>query len=1216
MYQLFYRFYKWVNRHRSLSIGLALISLLVGFFIISSLKIEDDITKILPKSEQGNITTKVFQQQNFSDKITVLVQKKNGGNDEQLIDAAEAIELELEKYKNSIISIQGVQNEEILEDAFTMVYNHLPNFLSDDDYTIIEQKINQDSIRALTQTNYERLTSPAGIISRNFILKDPLGLTFLGMKKLQEMSSMSDLLYQDGYLFTQDKSTLLLFINPKHKSGDTQNNAAFVEGIKEIESKINKEFTHINVQFFGAPIIAVANAKQIKSDIIKTIAISMSFLVVLLMFFYRKISIPLILFIPTVFGFTTALVIIYFIRKEVSAISISIGAVLLGITIDYALHMMTHFREKQSVEILYKEITQPILMSCLTTATAFICLVFLHSDALIDLGIFAFITVLMSGIFTLLFIPHLYRPRLAKSEEKTTFIDRFASLSFDQNKPLIFVTLVLVIVSLFTFSSVKFNQDLSSLNYTPEDQLKAEKTLSQKTSMMQSSLYLVNYGSSLEEVLEESEKVFFRLQKDLKNSKIEDFSSISPLLLPKNKQQEKIEKWNSFWTEERKLQLKKMLINEGEKVGFLPETYSEFYTHLSNRFSLLTPKTIRDFDTTFFDQFITSKDSFYTVSTLVKVHPKQKQFFIQDYHTAEKNVLIDRKQLSETYLGAMVSDFNRLINYSSIAIIIILWIFFRRVELVLVSLLPIIVTALVTAGLMGLFKIEFNIFSSIVCTLIFGHGVDFSIFMTSALQRQYTTGINETKSYKISILLAVTTTLLAIGSLIFAQHPALKSIASIAIIGVSVAALVTFVLYPPVFRFLFFNRPRKGLSPVSLRIVITTFYLFFYFIFFGIILNGIIRILRIIVPISRQKKYQLFDWLLTNFMKTIPYLNPFVKKKIINHSAKNHQQTVFISNHSSSLDIPLNKMLLKHSIFVVNDWVYRSPIFGKAIQSAGFFPISKGIESNLEKLKNRIGNEFSVIIYPEGTRSPNNALGRFHKGAFYLANELELPIQPLYLLGVSDVWPKNEWFIFDGQLTCVFGKVIQPNDQNYGTSYSEQAKKISRHFKEEYQKLRDYYEDENYFRKKLFLSFLYKENEVVHEMKINFDQKKTVYHELNVLLNKTGKIYRYANDFGEFDFILTMQQPKREMLTYIESKEKRAIAQTNYITKTREILYLTNETIPEDCTIMIVDAQKFTIEIPTSIKEIFVVDTSLSVEHFTDFVIKYPTDNFMHLKRL
>ncbi|WP_168160776.1 MMPL family transporter, partial [Weeksella sp. HMSC059D05] len=504
MYQLFYRFYKWVNRHRSLSIGLALISLLVGFFIISSLKIEDDITKILPKSEQGNITTKVFQQQNFSDKITVLVQKKNGGNDEQLIDAAEAIELELEKYKNSIISIQGVQNEEILEDAFTMVYNHLPNFLSDDDYTIIEQKINQDSIRALTQTNYERLTSPAGIISRNFILKDPLGLTFLGMKKLQEMSSMSDLLYQDGYLFTQDKSTLLLFINPKHKSGDTQNNAAFVEGIKEIESKINKEFTHINVQFFGAPIIAVANAKQIKSDIIKTIAISMSFLVVLLMFFYRKISIPLILFIPTVFGFTTALVIIYFIRKEVSAISISIGAVLLGITIDYALHMMTHFREKQSVEILYKEITQPILMSCLTTATAFICLVFLHSDALIDLGIFAFITVLMSGIFTLLFIPHLYRPRLAKSEEKTTFIDRFASLSFDQNKPLIFVTLVLVIVSLFTFSSVKFNQDLSSLNYTPEDQLKAEKTLSQKTSMMQSSLYLVNYGSSLEEVLEES----------------------------------------------------------------------------------------------------------------------------------------------------------------------------------------------------------------------------------------------------------------------------------------------------------------------------------------------------------------------------------------------------------------------------------------------------------------------------------------------------------------------------------------------------------------------------------------------------------------------------------------------------------------------------------------------------------------------------------------
>ena len=1216
MYQLFYRFYNWVNRHRLLSFSIALISLLVGFFIVSHLKIEDDITKMLPKSEQGNITTKVFQQQNFSDKITVLVQAKKGATEEQLIEVAEAIENELSPYENDIKSIQGIQNEEFLEDAFTLVYNHLPVFLSEDDYQTIDQQINPDSIQKITQTNYESLTSPAGIVSRNFILKDPLGLTFLGLKKLQKMGGMSDLLYQDGYLFTQDKSTLLLFINSKYKSGDTQHNTAFVEGLKEIESKINHEFTQVNVQFFGAPIIAVANAKQIKSDIIKTVVISMSFLMVLLMVFYRKISIPFILFIPTIFGFTTALVVMYFLRKEVSAISISIGAVLLGITIDYALHMMTHFREKQSVKTLYKEITQPILMSCLTTAIAFVCLVFLHSEALIDLGIFAFITVLMSGIFSLFFIPHLYRPKEGKLEEKSSWIDRFASLNFDRNKPLFFATLLLVVVSLFTFSKVKFNQDLSTMNFTPEDQLKAEETLSTKTSMMQSSLYLVNYGNSLEQVLDESDRIFEQLQKDLKTSKIEDFSSISPILLPKYKQQEKIEQWNSFWSNERISKLKNLLIKEGEKVGFIPETYSQFYDHLLIQFSPITSKTIQDFNPSLLDEFITSKQGFYTVSTLVKVHPDQKKSFIQDYNSPEKNVIIDRKQLSETYLGGMVKDFNRLVNYSSLAIIFILWIFFRRIELVLVSFLPIVITALVTAGLMGLFKIEFNIFSSIVCTLIFGHGVDFSIFMTSALQKQYTTGINETKSYKVSILLAVTTTILAVGALIFAQHPALKSIASVALIGVSVAVLITFVFYPPIFRFFFFNRPRKGLSPVSLRIVLSSFSLFFYFLFFGIILNGFIFILRIILPISRQKKYQLFDWLLTNFMKTVPYLNPFVKKKIVNYSAKNHQQTVFISNHSSSLDIPLSKMLLKRSIFVVNDWVYRSPIYGKAIQSAGFFPITKGLEDNLEKLERRIGKKFSVMIYPEGTRSPNNLIGRFHKGAFYLANELNLPIQPLYLLGVSDVWPKNELFIFDGQLTCIFGEVIQPNDEKFGANYSERAKKISQYFKQEYQKLRDQYEDENYFRKKVLLSFLYKENEVVLKMKINFDQKKSIYHELNFLLKNTGKIYRYADDFGEFDFVLTMQQAKRQLLTYIENEEKRAIAQTNYITKIREIDYLTEEIIPEDCTVMIIDAERFSSEIPDSIQEIYILSKTISVEHFTDFALENPTDNIIYLKRL
>src|SRR5690606_6552963 len=98
-------------------------------------------------------------------------------------------------------------------------------------------------------------------------------------------------------------------------------------------------------------------------------------------------------------------------------------------------------------------------------------------------------------------------------------------------------------------------------------------------------------------------------------------------------------------------------------------------------------------------------------------------------------LVIDRQALNEQYLGALVNDFNALVTYSFVAVFVILLVFYRRIELVLVASIPIGLTGFITAGIMGLLNIPFNIFSTIVCTLVFGHGIDFTIFMTSALQK-------------------------------------------------------------------------------------------------------------------------------------------------------------------------------------------------------------------------------------------------------------------------------------------------------------------------------------------------------------------------------------------------------------------------------------------------------------------------------------------------
>src|SRR5690606_26393071 len=117
------------------------------------------------------------------------------------------------------------------------------------------------------------------------------------------------------------------------------------------------------------------------------------------------------------------------------------------------------------VKALYRELTKPLVMSGATTSVAFLCLLFVHSEALIDLGIFAAITVFSSAIFTLLIIPHLYN---AKEELiHNSFIDKIASFPFERSKTLIGICLLLIFVSFFTGHNVTFNDNLSDLNYVP-----------------------------------------------------------------------------------------------------------------------------------------------------------------------------------------------------------------------------------------------------------------------------------------------------------------------------------------------------------------------------------------------------------------------------------------------------------------------------------------------------------------------------------------------------------------------------------------------------------------------------------------------------------------------------------------------------------------------------------------------------------------------------
>ena len=620
MDRVFYNIYQKIVAKKLLSLSVLLLLFVSLLYIASKIEFEEDITKLIPTNDKTSEAQKVLKNVNFADKIIVNITRESDASVDDMTQYASQFIDSINKTSSKYVKqIQGkIEDEDILE-TLDFVYKNLPLFLDESDYKTIKNKIQKDSIDAITNSNFKTLVSPTGFIAKETILKDPLGLSFIALKKLQELSFGDDFTSHNGFLLSKDRNHVLLFITPTLDSSETAENAKFAENLYAINNQLNNRFKNkAQSEYFGGVLIAVANAKQIKQDIQLTVGIAISILLIILIVFYKRVTVPIILFIPTLFGGLLAVALLYVIREKISAISLGIGSILLGVTLDYSLHILTHIRSNNNLKALYSEITKPILMSSLTTALAFLCLLFLNSQALQDLGIFAAISVLGASVFALLFIPQVYKDPVKKAK-KNTLIDNLAGFQFHKKKWLITMLVIVFGISFFTYNTVAFNKDITKLNYEPQHLKEAQIRLDTLTNIASKSLYLAAYGNSEKDALQINDDIYKKLQKLKSEKQIVDFSSIGTLIHSEKNQKQSIATWNTFWNDETIASTKNNLIESGNSFGFKPTTFHLFYTLLNTAFKPLKTEDYKALKTISTKDYITSKDNFTTVTTLVKV---------------------------------------------------------------------------------------------------------------------------------------------------------------------------------------------------------------------------------------------------------------------------------------------------------------------------------------------------------------------------------------------------------------------------------------------------------------------------------------------------------------------------------------------------------------------------------------------------------------------
>jgi len=236
----------------------------------------------------------------------------------------------------------------------------------------------------------------------------------------------------------------------------------------------------------------------------------------------------------------------------------------------------------------------------------------------------------------------------------------------------------------------------------------------------------------------------------------------------------------------------------------------------------------------------------------------------------------------------------------------------------------------------------------------------------------------------------------------------------------------------------------------------------------------------------------------------------------------------------------------------------------------------------LEPLKKKIKQGYSLMAFPEGTRSESNKIRRFHKGAFYLANEFDLDILPVLIHGNSEVNPKGSPIIKDGSITVEILQRIKADKNSFGENHSQQAKKIGAYFKSEFAKLREKIEGAKYFHRIVLDEYRYKGDTLYRNVKKDLNDKAETYFEIIRQVEKSGNIAHISDEFGQLDFLLALDGPDRKIFSFIENAETRTILQNSYITQKYGRLHFTgsvSETLLPNIETLIISSEKKVLEI-------------------------------------
>ena len=805
------KIFDFLRKHATIRWASLLVITMALLASIMRLSYKEDIQDFLPFGETDRERMAVYQDISGMNRLFVVFESM--GDAEETTEAIDCFVSSVEESDtaNWCQDLQATFDLESLSETMDFVYANAPLFLAEDDYR------RMDSLLALPNFMDEKLEDdlnalmlPTGSLISENISRDPLGFFTPLMEELQQTQRQMHFEIYDGYIFTPDMTKAVVMLSSPFGSSETQKNAQLITLLNKSIKEMQADFPEVKARVIGGPQVAVGNAKQIMRDSILAVSLAAILILALLLYAFRRFRDIVLIALSVLWGWLFALGGMALVHDSVSMIVIGISSIIIGIAVNYPLHLISHAGHQPDIRQALREITTPLLVGNITTVGAFLALVPLKSIALRDLGLFASFLLVGTILFVLVYLPHLLRTTDNGQEtiDNSDFLSRLASVQIDRKRWLVVLVAVLTLIFGYFSLSVKFDSDVSNINYMTaeqkEDMAYFQKFFDGNGSEENVALYLLSSATDFDGALACSESKQTVIDSLTEAGLIANHQGVNRFLPSLKEQEIRINRWDEWLGSHP--DLLSILNEKAAKHDFSAEAFSDFADIIQSR---QTTKSFDDFLP------LTSKAFAGNVSRAGK---KGNATIVETLSVKKKDieqvrkvlpVAFDIASLHSSVADALSGDFNYVGWACSLIVFVFLWLSFRRIELAIISFIPMAISWIWILGIMSLLGIKFNIVNIILATFIFGQGDDYTIFMTEGCISEYIHKKPILAPYKRSIILSALIMFIGIGTLIFAKHPALHSLAEVTIIGMFSVVLMAYLIPPLLFRWMMKRFPQR-----------------------------------------------------------------------------------------------------------------------------------------------------------------------------------------------------------------------------------------------------------------------------------------------------------------------------------------------------------------------------------------------------------------------